>query len=123
MAEERSSRTKDLADEGDCLLPRPGYWAAFWYEGNHLWHKRLLLYPSSKNKGECICARPDPEEDCVCEDVVLESSPDDWAVAAYGFTRFNDSPQPSNHFVYEFDPVPSLGDSRGWMKGAIKYAR
>ena len=40
----------------------------------------------------------------------MESKPDDWAIAAYGFARFDDGPQSSTHSVYDFDPVPSLTD-------------
>ena len=88
-----------------------------------MWHNRLLLYLFSKNKRCWVRATPDSEEDGIFEEAFLESKPDDWFITAYGLGCFDSAPQPSKHPVYDFDPAPSLDDSKGWMKRAIKLAR
>ena len=83
----------------------------------------MLLHPSSKNKGCWVCATPDSEEDSIFEEAFLESKPDNWVITTYGHACFDCAPQPSMHQVYDFDPIPSLDDIKGWMKKAIQLAR
>ena len=88
-----------------------------------MWHERLLLYPSSRDKSFWVCATPDSEENGVCEEAFLETSPDSWAIAAWGLLDFQDSPQPAGQQMYNFEPMPSLKDIRPWLKEAIRWGK
>ena len=123
MAEAQSFRTKELVDADECRLLQPGHWALLWYEGDHVWHKRLLLYPSSRDQSFWICASPDWETDPICEEAFLESDADLWAIAAYGLAGYSDKPQPKNQHIYDFEDQPSLEELRKLMEEANAFGK
>ena len=88
---------------------------ARWFEGDSVWHKRLLLYPSARDLTYWICATPDGD---VYEEGLIEADPENWAVRSYGLAGFSDQPQDSSQEVYDFEPVPLLDDIKKCMEVA-----
>ena len=105
MAEGASFKTKELVGAVDCRLLQPGHWALLWFEGDNVWHKRLLLYPASRDKSHWICVTPDED---IYEEALCETDPENWAIRSFGLRDFADSPQERRQGIYDFDGTPSL---------------
>ena len=85
-----------------------------------MWHKRLLLYPASRDKSHWICVTPDED---IYEEALCETDPENWAIRSFGLRDFADSPQERRQGIYDFDGAPSLDQVKEWMRVARAESR
>ena len=124
MAGARSFVTRELVVVDDCRLLEPGHWALLWFDGDDVWHQRLLLWPSRRDKSRFVCVTPDEE---IYEEPFLEVDPLNHSIASYGLDGRLSRPSGLRHDVYGFDEEPSKDDILGWLdwscRGAEAFGR
>ena len=97
----------------DCRLLEPGHWALLWFDGDDVWHQRLLLWPSRRDKSRFVCVTPDEE---IYEEPFLEVDPLNHSIASYGLDGRLSRPSGLRQDVYGFDEEPSKDDILGWLE-------
>ena len=85
-----------------------------------MWHQRLLLWPSKRDKSRSVCITPN---DQIYEEVFLETNPEDWAVPSFGYRSFSDHPPEVTREIYGFDGEPSAASIKKWLVEGKAEAR
>ena len=104
--------TKELEAVADCRLPEPGQWALLWFEGDTVWHQRLLLWPSKRDESFFVCVAPDEQ---IYEEAFLETDPDNFAIRSFCCRNFGDHSPEVTQEIYGFDGEPSAASIKKWL--------
>ena len=120
MAEEPHFATKELEAAADGRLLEPGHWALLWFERDTVWHQRLLLLPSKRDKSFFVCMTPDEQ---IYEEAPLETNPEDWAVRSFGCRNFSDHPPEVTQEICGFEGEPSAASIKKSLAGGKAEAR
>ena len=104
--------TKELEAAADCRMLEPGHWALRWFEGDTVWHQRLLLWPSKQDKPFFVCITPDEQ---IYEEALLEKDPEERAMRCFGCRNFSDHPPEVTQEIYGFEGEPSAASIKKWL--------
>ena len=120
MAKEPHFVTRELEAVADCSLLEPGHWALLWFEGDTVWHQRLLLWPSKRDKSFFVCVTPDEQ---IYEEAFLETDPEIFAIRSFGCRIFSDHPPEITQEIYGFEGEPSAASIKKWLAEGKLEAR
>jgi len=105
-------RDRELVSVSGCKLLEPGNWALRWFEGDDVRHKRLLLWPSRRDKSRFVRVTPDEH---VYEEVFLEADATNHAIGSFGLGRRTEVPWAVTQEIYEgiFSEATAKEDLQG----------